>query len=112
MMVFYKIVDKRYTKYLRTHLPEHRQNPHNVKRSDFSDLKLRKFDHRFNCDSPTCTCNMGLESVEHFFSTASFMAIRGCSSTAYQKQSVMKSKFTQSSTCAVFSFMVARASIV
>ena len=26
-------------------------------RVDFSDLRLHKFDHRLNCDSPTYTCS-------------------------------------------------------
>ena len=48
-------------------------------RVDFSDLRpqslrLHKFDHRFNCDSPTCTCGRGLESVEHFFLHCQFYA--------------------------------------
>ena len=36
-------------------------------RVDFSDLKLHKFDHRFNCDSPLCSCGQGSESTIHFF---------------------------------------------
>ena len=59
-------------------------------RIDFSYLRLHKSDHRFNCDSPTCTCGRGRESVGHFFlhCTASFMSIRGgCSARAYQKAS-------------------------
>ena len=36
-------------------------------RVDFSDLKLHKFDHRFNCDSPVCSCGQGSESSVHFF---------------------------------------------
>ena len=52
-------------------------------RVHFSDLRLHKFDHRSNCDSPTCTCRRGFESVQHF---SIFMPIKGeCSSIAYQK---------------------------
>ena len=36
-------------------------------RVDFSDLKLHKFDHRFNCGSPLCSCGQGSESSVHFF---------------------------------------------
>ena len=36
-------------------------------RVGFSDLKLHKFDHRFNCDSPLCSCGQGSESTVHFF---------------------------------------------
>ena len=36
-------------------------------RVDFSDLKLHKFDHRFNCNSPLCSCGQDLESTVHFF---------------------------------------------
>ena len=36
-------------------------------RVDFSDLRLHKFDHRFNCDSPLCSCGQGSESTVHFF---------------------------------------------
>ena len=36
-------------------------------RVDFSDLKLHKFDHRFNCDSLWCSCGQGFESTVHFF---------------------------------------------
>ena len=43
-------------------------------RVDFSDLRLHKFNHRFNCDSPMCTCGRGLESVEHFFLQCQFYA--------------------------------------
>ena len=43
-------------------------------RVDFSDLRLHKFDHRFNSGSPTCTCGRGLESVEHFFLHCQFFA--------------------------------------
>ena len=43
-------------------------------RVDFSDLRQHKFHHRFNCDSPTCTCGRGLESVEHFFLHCQFYA--------------------------------------
>ena len=41
-------------------------------RVDFSDLRLYKFDHRFNCGSSTCTWGKGLESVEHFFPHCQF----------------------------------------
>ena len=34
-------------------------------------LKLRKFDHRFNCNSPLCSCGQGSESTVHFSCTAS-----------------------------------------
>ena len=43
-------------------------------RVDFSDLRLHKFNHRFNCDSPMCTCGRGFESVEHFFLQCQFYA--------------------------------------
>ena len=43
-------------------------------RVDFSDLRLHKSDHRFNCDSPTCTCGRSLEPVEHFFLHCQFYA--------------------------------------
>ena len=43
-------------------------------RVDFSDLRLHKFDHRFNCDSPTCTCGRGIVSVGHFFLHCQFYA--------------------------------------
>ena len=36
-------------------------------RADFSDLKLHKFYHRFNCDSPLCLCGQSPESIVHFF---------------------------------------------
>ena len=36
-------------------------------RVDFSDLKLHKFNHRFNCDSPLCSCGQSSESTVHFF---------------------------------------------
>ena len=36
-------------------------------RVDFSNLKLLKFDHRFNCGYPTYTCDRSPESVEHLF---------------------------------------------
>ena len=36
-------------------------------RVDFSDLKLHKFDHRFNCDSPLCSCGQGYGSTVQFF---------------------------------------------
>ena len=32
-------------------------------RVDFSDLKLHKFDHRFNCDSSLCSCGQSSEST-------------------------------------------------
>ena len=144
---FYKIVHNSCSEYLRTHLPERRENPYNLRRLDiysevlakasrysnsfypycikawndldpsirciptisqvrkavfqlirpkkehlfgindiagarlltrlridFSDFRLHKFDHRFNCDSPACTCGRGLESVEHFFLHCHFYA--------------------------------------
>ena len=46
-------------------------------RVDFSDLRLHKFDHRFNCDSPTCTSDRGFESVEHYFLHCQFYADQG-----------------------------------
>ena len=36
-------------------------------RVDFSGLKLHKFHHRFNCDSPLCSCGQNSESTVHFF---------------------------------------------
>ena len=36
-------------------------------RVDFSDLKLHKFDHKFNCDSPLSSCGQSSESTVHFF---------------------------------------------
>ena len=45
-------------------------------RVDFRDLRLHKFNHRFNCGSSTCTCGRGLESVEHFFLHCQFYADR------------------------------------
>ena len=36
-------------------------------RVDFSDLKLHKFNHRFNCDSPLCPCGQSSESTVHLF---------------------------------------------
>ena len=36
-------------------------------RVDFSDLKLHKYDHNFNCASPVCMCGLSPESTEHFF---------------------------------------------
>ena len=36
-------------------------------RVDFSDLKLHKSNHRFNCDSPLCSCGQSSESTVHFF---------------------------------------------
>ena len=35
-------------------------------RLDFSDLKLHRFNHRFNCDSPLCSCGQSSESTVHF----------------------------------------------
>ena len=35
-------------------------------RVDFSDLRKHRFDHNFNCLSPTCKCNVEDESTEHF----------------------------------------------
>ena len=36
-------------------------------RVDFSNLKLHKFNHRFNCDSPLCSRGQSSESTVHFF---------------------------------------------
>ena len=36
-------------------------------RVDFSDLKLHKFNHRFNCDSLLCSCGQSSKSTVHFF---------------------------------------------
>ena len=36
-------------------------------RVDFSDLKLHRFNHRFNCGSPLCPCGQSSESTVHFF---------------------------------------------
>ena len=41
---------------------------------DFSDLRPHKFDHRFNCDSPTCKYGRSLESAENFFLHCQFYA--------------------------------------
>ena len=35
-------------------------------RVDFSDLRKHRFNHNFNCLSPTCKCNVEEESTEHF----------------------------------------------
>ena len=35
-------------------------------RVDFSDLRKHRFNHNFNCVSPTCKCNEEEESTEHF----------------------------------------------
>ena len=42
-------------------------------RVDFSDLKLQKFNHMFNCDSPLCSCGQSSESSVHFSCTASYI---------------------------------------
>ena len=42
-------------------------NLHTRLRVDFSDLKLHKFDHRFNCGSSLCSSGQGSESTVHFF---------------------------------------------
>ena len=44
-------------------------------RLDFSDLKLHKFNHRFNCDSPLYSCGQSSESTVHFSCTASYILI-------------------------------------
>ena len=36
-------------------------------RVGFSDLKLHKFNHWFNCDSPFCSYGQSSESTVHFF---------------------------------------------
>ena len=36
-------------------------------RVDLSDLKLHRFNHRFDCDSPLCSCGQSSESSVHFF---------------------------------------------
>ena len=35
-------------------------------RVDFSDLRLHRFNHSFNCISPMCKCGSEEESSEHF----------------------------------------------
>jgi hypothetical protein len=35
-------------------------------RVDFSDLRRHRFDHKFNCLSPICSCTLEEESTEHF----------------------------------------------
>ena len=36
-------------------------------RVNFSDLRDHRFNHGFNCSSPTCRCSVEIESTEHFF---------------------------------------------
>ena len=59
---------------------------------DFSDLKRHKFDNRFNCDSPLCSCGQGSESTVNFFLHCPLYIDLsggggggGCFLTAYQK---------------------------
>ena len=35
-------------------------------RVDFSDLRDHRFNHRFNCPSPTCSCGIEDETTTHF----------------------------------------------
>ena len=35
-------------------------------RVDFSDLRDHRFNHRFNCPSPICSCGMEDETTTHF----------------------------------------------
>ena len=35
-------------------------------RVDFSDLRLHRFNHKFNCENPTCACGLEDESTDHF----------------------------------------------
>ena len=47
------------------------RNKHGMKlltqiRVDFSDLRDHRFDHKFNCPSPTCSCGMEDETSTHF----------------------------------------------
>ena len=35
-------------------------------RVDFSDLRDHRFDHKFNCTSPLCSCGMEDETSTHF----------------------------------------------
>ena len=35
-------------------------------RVDFSDLRDHRFDHKFNCPSPTCSCGIEDETSTHF----------------------------------------------
>ena len=35
-------------------------------RVDFSDLREHRFNHKFNCQSPICSCGNGEETVTHF----------------------------------------------
>ncbi len=36
-------------------------------RIEFSDLRDHRFNHNFNCDSPTCSCGLENETSVHFF---------------------------------------------
>ena len=55
-------------------------------RIDFSDLRLHKFDHRFNCAHQRAHAVGALSLLNTSSCTASFMPVRGgSSSTAYQK---------------------------
>ena len=36
-------------------------------RVDFSDLREHSYDHKFNCESPTCSCGVEDETSVHFF---------------------------------------------
>ena len=35
-------------------------------RVDFSDLREHRFNHKFNCQSPICSCGKGEETATHF----------------------------------------------
>ena len=36
-------------------------------RVSFSDLRDHRYDHKFNCDNPTCLCGLEDETAVHFF---------------------------------------------
>ena len=36
-------------------------------RVEFSDLRSHRFRHNFNCASPLCLCQTGIEDNEHYF---------------------------------------------
>ena len=45
-------------------------------RVDFSDLRLHRFNHNFNCPSPTCKCLVEEESPEHFLLRCPLFSLR------------------------------------
>ena len=49
-------------------LPRHRGSTTiNPLRVEFSDLREHGFKHNFQCSSPMCFCQTGIENNEHFF---------------------------------------------